>query len=130
MGYSYDLQMSQIHALLAWFSVLIFLARGAAYQLNLAWAMDDRLRFMVLGVDLLMTVTGLSLWVLGHFNPLGADGWLGAKLLALIAYTVSAHLAMGLRQTEFRVPAYVAALLFLAYMMTASITRSAWLGLA
>ncbi len=129
MGYSFDSNMSEIHVLLAWFSVGFFLARGLAYQLGIAWAMDDRLRFLVLGVDLLMTVTGLSLWVLRHFNPL-YDGWLGMKLLALLAYTVTAHMAMGLGQRELRVPAYVVALLCLAYMMAASITRSAWLGLA
>ncbi|WP_077033108.1 SirB2 family protein [Pelomonas sp. KK5] len=132
MSYSFDAQMAQIHALLAWISVVVFLVRGGAYQLSLPWAMDDRLRFIVLGVDLLMTVTGLSLWVLEHLNPL-YDGWLGAKLVALIVYTVAAHLAMwegAAARQELRVPAYLVALLALAYMVAASITRSAWLGLA
>ncbi|MDY0746946.1 SirB2 family protein [Paucibacter sp. R3-3] len=142
MTYSFDAQMVQIHVLLAWLSVIIFLARGGAYQMDLRWAMDVRLRFIVLGIDILMTVTGLSLWVLEHLNPLN-DGWLGTKLLALIVYVVAAHVAMWNTNPdddeqaevkplpqEMRVPAYMVALLALAYMMGVSITRSAWLGLA
>ena len=124
--YSYDLQMSQIHALLAWCSVAFFLVRGLAFQLGVGWAMDSRLRILVFGIDALLTVTGLSLWALLYLNPL-RDGWLMAKLLALVAYTVCAHWAMG--GSEFRALGYGAGLLMLAYMMGVSNTRNPWLGL-
>jgi uncharacterized membrane protein SirB2 len=127
MGYSFDFQMGQIHALLAWFSVAMFLVRGLAYQFGAAWSLDDRLRTLVFGIDLLLTITGLSLWVLLYLNPILRDGWLLAKLLALAAYTVSAHLAMG--SQRFHWPAYLGSLLLLAYMLGVSITRSPWLGL-
>ena len=126
MFYSFDTQMGQIHALLAWASVALFLVRGLAFQLGARWVMDTRLQTLVFGIDLLLTVTGLSLWGLRHLNPM-RDAWLGAKLLALVAYTVFAHAAMG--KGGFSVLSYAAALLMLAYMMTASITRSAALGL-
>lgn len=127
MEYSFNFQMGQIHAVLAWFSVAMFLVRGLAFQFGAAWAMDERLRTLVFGVDFLLTITGLSLWVLLYLNPLLRDGWLLAKLLALTAYTFSAHRAMGSPKLHWL--AYLSSLLLLAYMMGVSITRSPWLGL-
>jgi uncharacterized membrane protein SirB2 len=105
----------------------MFLVRGLAFQLGRAWAMDERLRTLVFGADFLLTITGLSLWVLLYLNPFLRDGWLLAKLLALAAYTFSAHVAMGSPKVHWL--AYIASLLLLAYMMGVSITRSPWLGL-
>ena len=124
--YSFDYQMSQIHVLLAWCSATFFLVRGLAFQFGVAWAMDSRLRTLVFGIDVLLTVTGLSLWGLLSLNP-PHHGWLLAKLLALVAYTACAQWAMG--GTQFRGLAYAAGLLMLAYMMGVSITRSPRLGL-
>ena len=61
-----------------------------------------------------------------YLNPL-RDHWLLGKLIALPGYTVSAHWALG--RGEFRSLGYVIALLCLACMVGASITRSAGLGL-
>jgi uncharacterized membrane protein SirB2 len=124
--YSYDLQMGEIHVLLAWISVLIFLARGLAYQFDLQWSTDSRLLLMVFGVNAMLAVTGLSLWVLHFLHPM-RDTWLLAKLLAMVAYAGFAHWALG--RGEFRSLGYLSALLMLAYMMGVSITRSPWLGL-
>ncbi|MCV2369676.1 SirB2 family protein [Roseateles oligotrophus] len=119
--------MGQIHAVLAWFSVAMFLVRGLAFHFGAGWVMDDRIRTLVFGIDFLLTITGLSLWVLLYLNPFLRDGWLLAKLLALAAYTVCAHLAMG--SNKFHLLAYIGSLLLLAYMLGVSITRSPWLGL-
>ncbi len=125
--YSFDLQMSEIHVLLAWCSVALFLVRGLAFQLGGQWALDSRLSVLVFGIDLLMTITGLSLWVLLFMNPFLRDSWLLAKLIALAVYTICAHWAMG--RGEFRSLGYLLALLALAYMLACSFTRSPWLGL-
>lgn len=127
MEYSFNFQMGQIHAVLAWFSVAMFLVRGLAFQLGRDWAMDERLRTLVFGADFLLTITGLSLWVLLYLNPFLRDGWLLAKLLALAAYTFSAHIAMGSPKVHWL--AYMISLLLLAYMLGVSVTRSPWLGL-
>jgi len=124
--YSYDTQMSEIHALLGWCAVTLFLVRGMAFQFGAAWPKDSRLAVLIFTVAVLLSVTGLSLWVLRHFNPF-RDGWLMAKLLALLVYTEAAHVAMD--EGKFHVPGYLSALLLLAYMMAVSITRSPWLGL-
>lgn len=126
MTYSYDLQMSQIHTLLAWCVVLLFLVRGLAFQFGAAWSMDSRLSVIMFSLLAMLAVTGLSLWVLRYYNPM-RDSWLLAKLLVLAAYAACVHFAMG--QGRFHVAGYLAALLCLAYMMGASITRSPWLGL-
>lgn len=121
----YYLQMREMHALLAWVSVGFFLARGLAFQFQMQWPMDVRVRTLVFGCDFLLTICGLSLWGLLQFNPV-YQAWLGMKLLALVGYTVAAHWAMG--RGEFRVIGYVLALLLLAYMMAVSYLRDPWLG--
>lgn len=127
MSYSYDLQMAQIHALIAWATVVLFLLRGlAALQFGEAWAMDVRVRVLVFGMHVLLTITGLSLWVLYYYNPL-RDGWLMAKLLALMVFAGCAHWAMG--RGRFDALGYLAGVVTLAYIMAVSVTRSASLGL-
>lgn len=127
MSYSYDQQMSEIHALLAWCALLLFLVRGLAFQFGGRWAEDSRLRVLVFGVAVILTVTGLSLWVLRYHDPL-RDGWLLAKLLAWVAYLECGHWAI-VGRGSLRWLAYLGALLLLAYMMGVSVTRSPWLGL-
>lgn len=122
--YSYNQQMSEIHALLGWVFVALVLIRGMGLQFGVGW-IDDIL-VLVFGALVLLAITGLSLWVLRYHNPL-RDTWLLAKLLALAAYGFIAHRAMG--QGGLRLPEYLAALLLLAYIIGASYTRSAALGL-
>ncbi|MDC8787042.1 SirB2 family protein [Roseateles koreensis] len=118
--------MRQTHVALAWFSVLLFLVRGLAVQFGANWPLDSRFSVLVFCADTLLTVTGLSLWVLLYYSPL-RDAWLALKLLALVGYTACAYLAMG--KGEFRSLAYLYALLMLAYMMGVSYTREPLLGL-
>ncbi len=127
MEYSYNTQMGEIHALLAWISVAMFLVRGLAYQLGAQWELDSRLTVLVFGVDTLLFITGLSLWALLYMNPFLRDGWLLGKLIALGVYLGCSHWAMS--RNEFHLVGYALALLSLAYMLAASMTRSAWLGL-
>lgn len=123
--YSYNQQMSEIHALLAWSFIALFLIRGLALRLGASWVPD--MLVLVFGALVLLIVTGLSLWVLRYHNPL-RDTWLLAKLLAFAGYGFIAHRALG-QEGHLRLPEYVAALLLLAYIMGASYTRSAALGL-
>lgn len=122
--YSYDHQMAEIHVLLGWCSLLLFAVRGLAHQLGAAWALDSRLSILSFGVNFLLVITGLSLWVLFNLNP-SRDGWLLAKLLAICAFAGCSHWALG--QGEFRVLGYGAGVLMLSYVIAVSITRSPWL---
>lgn len=125
MFYSYDPQMADIHALLAWCALLLFLLRGLSFRFAFLRDIDLQLRVIAFCVYVLLVVTGLSLWVLRHFNPL-RDWWLLAKLLALAGYLATAHWAVG--RGPFRLLGYLAALLLFAYMMWVSILRSPGLG--
>jgi uncharacterized membrane protein SirB2 len=124
--YSYDMQMSEIHVLLGWCSLLLFGVRGLAYQLGAAWATDSRLGILSFGINFLLVITGLSLWVLFYLNPM-RDGWLMAKLLALCAFAACSHWAFG--QGEFRALGYGAGVAMLSYVIGVSLARSPWLGL-
>ncbi|MCH7342207.1 SirB2 family protein [Pelomonas sp. CA6] len=119
-------QMVQMHALLAWIGIVFFLIRGMAVLLEAAWEMDDRVRLLVFGVDVLLVISGLSLWGALQYSPL-REGWLAAKLIALMLYIACAHWAMGRR--ALRLPGYVLGLLALGYVMGVSYTRSPSLGL-
>ena len=124
--YSYDLQMSEIHVLLGWCCLALFAVRGLAHLFDAAWVMDSRQSILSFGVNFLLVITGLSLWVLYYLNPM-RDGWLMAKLLALCVFAACSHWAMG--EGEFRVLGYGAGVLALGYVIGVSMTRSAWLGL-
>ena len=118
-------QMVQMHVVLAWCVFGLFLSRGLGAQLGMQWPFDDRLRTLVFGAHFLLVISGLSLWNLLGFNP-RYDPWLAAKLLALVAYYFIGHWA--LTPGRFSLPAYLVALLLLAYVMAVSATRQLLLG--
>ncbi|MBA4343766.1 MAG: hypothetical protein C0423_16625 [Methylibium sp.] len=119
-------QMLQMHALLAWFSVLFFVVRGLAALFDAEWRMDGRVLTLAFGAYTLLAVSGLSLWSLLQHNPM-RDNWLAAKLIALVVYGVCAHWAVG--TGRLRAVGYVLGLLMLAYVMGLSMTRQVLLGL-
>ena len=116
------LQMVQIHGYFAWIIALIFAVRGAAALFDAPWRMDGRLLTMAFFAYGSLAVTGLSLWVLMHHDPL-RDAWFAGKLIALLVYSVCAHWAVG--EGRFRAIGYGMGLLMLAYMLAASVTRQA-----
>lgn len=119
-------QMVQMHTILAWCSVALFFSRGLAFQLGAEWAGSSMGNLVAFGVNMLMVVSGLSLWALLHFNPL-RDDWLLCKLLAVTAYGLCAHWSMS--EGRISLPGYLGALVMLAYAMAVSITRLPLLGL-
>jgi uncharacterized membrane protein SirB2 len=113
-------QMVQMHAILGWCVLGLFLARGLGAQLGMQWPFDARLRPLIFGAHFLLAISGLSLWNLLGYDP-RYHPWLAAKLIALAAYYAIGHWA--LTPNRFSLPAYLAALLLLAYVMGVSITR-------
>lgn len=119
-------QMLEMHRILGWCSVILFAGRGLAYHLGGRWATDSRGGVIAFGVNMLLVISGLSLWNLLYFNPLH-DAWLMVKLLAVVGYGLSAHYAM--REENFSLPLFFTALLLLAYIVAVSFSRDPWLGL-
>lgn len=121
MSYSYDLQMSQMHALLGWCALALLLFRGFLFQFRSARFMEAGLKVIVFGVYAILAVTGLSLWVSFLHSPL-REPWLMVKLFAVFAYMGCSYWAMG--REEFRLLGFMAALTVLGYILAISITRS------
>lgn len=121
--------MSDMHATLAWCSVLLFAARGLAVQFGIAqldeWATDSRVLLLIFGVNMLLAVSGLSLLALLYSAP-QRESWLMLKLLVIAAYALCAHWALGHGPLHW--PAYLAALALLAYALALSFTRAPLLG--
>lgn len=77
---------------------------------------------------LLASAIGLAVW--SRRSPI-AEAWLGAKIVALVAYVVLGALALRRARTRAgRVRAFVAALLVFAYIVGVAISKSPWPGLA
>jgi uncharacterized membrane protein SirB2 len=118
-------EMVQWHVLLAWCSVALFFTRGLLFQLGTPRlqeiAKDARLLAVVLGVNVCLVVSGLSLWGAIGYHPIRHE-WLGIKLLALVGYAICGHWAMS--QARLHLLGYLTALALLALAMDLSFTRS------
>ena len=117
-------QMVTWHVYMAWASFGLFLVRGLIWQIGAPWSeaisKDGRLLVLAFGVNTLLIVSGLSLWVNLHYN-LFRTPWLMIKLIALIGYFAFGHWSMG--QGRFHQAGYVMALGCMALMLAVSITR-------
>jgi len=76
--------------------------------------------------DTLLLAVGVGMALTLRQYPL-VDGWLTAKLLALLLYIVLGTIALKRGRTKrVRVLAFGGALLTLAYLLAVAVTRSAW----
>ena len=117
-------QMTDWHVGLAWVSFGLFLVRGLIWQIGAPWSeaisKDGRVLVLAFGVNTLLIVSGLSLWVNMHYNPMRST-WLLVKLIALVGYFVCGHWSMG--QGRFHQVGYAMALACMGLMMFVSYTR-------
>jgi len=76
--------------------------------------------------DTLLLAAGIGMAMMLHQYPL-VDGWLTAKLLALLLYIVLGTVALKRGRTKrIRILAFGGALLTLSYLVAVALTRSAW----
>ncbi len=117
-------QMFDWHVGMAWTSFGLFLVRGLIWQIGAPWSealsKDGRVLVIVFGVNTLLVVSGLSLWVNLHYDLLRTP-WLAVKLLALVGYFGFGHWSMG--QGRFHQIGYVLALACMGIMMMVSMSR-------
>lgn len=77
-------------------------------------------------IDTLLLVSALTLVLMSGQYPF-VQGWLTAKLLALIAYVVLGTLALKRGKTKvIRSAAFVAALLVFGYIGMVAVTKQPW----
>jgi len=117
------LALKNLHLATLTITLALFLLRGA-------WMMADSPRLQARWVrivphvnDTLLLVSGIALGVLIQQYPL-VDGWLTAKLFALIAYIVLGTFALKRGKTKpQRVTAWFAALLVFGYMVAVALAH-------
>jgi uncharacterized membrane protein SirB2 len=74
-----------VHHLSIGLSLSLFAARWLGVLAQAGWAMQRRTRVASVAIDTVLLSAGVALWVLGGWHPWHSP-WLGAKLLALVAY--------------------------------------------
>jgi len=119
-----------VHIGCAVISVSLFVARGAMQSAGIDWRRWAWLRIVPHVNDTVLLGAAIALAVMSTQYPL-VHAWLTAKVLALLGYIVlgSVALRQGASPARRRI-AFVAALLCVAYIVGAAVTRSAALGLA
>ncbi len=118
--------LKQLHLATIVVTLTLFVLRGI-------WMMADSPRLQARWVriaphinDTLLLASGLALAFLMGQYPL-VDGWLTAKLFALIAYIVLGTIALKRGKTRgVRIAAWVAALAVFAYMVAVARAHAPW----
>ena len=118
------LVLRQVHAGLALATLLMFFGRGAL--LLCGRPIPKLLRWLPHLNDTLLLAAAITLAVWSGQYPF-QQGWLTAKVCALVAYILLGKQAMrrDLTRTQ-RLPWFVAALAAIGYIFAVALKRSAW----
>lgn len=123
------LAIRHLHMTFAAVSIALFAVRGAMALSGSDWRRFRPLRWLPHLNDTLLLAAGVSLAAMSHQIPF-QQGWLTAKVLALIAYVLLGHRAL---QRDVpaaqRAPWVIAAMACVTYIVAVAVTRSATLGL-
>lgn len=123
------LWVKYLHVSCVLISINLFVLRGTLQLQSKPWRQWRLLRVAPHIVDTVLLGSALWLvWRSGQY-PL-VDGWLTAKVLALLAYILLGRRALGKNtpQTQ-RLPFFAAALLSVGYIVGVALTRSPSWGL-
>ncbi len=111
-------------------SIFLFLLRGGLQFSGIDWRRWRLLRVLPHVNDTVLLTAAIALSLMSHQYPL-AQGWLTAKVLALLLYIVLGSMAFRAgRPRAQQAMAFGAALLTVMYIVAVAISRSATLGLA
>jgi len=118
-----------IHIACACVSIALFVARGAMQLGGVGWRRWHWLRVAPHLNDTLLLAAAIALAVMSAQYPL-AQGWLTAKVAALLLYIVVGRIALQPgRPRAVQAAAYAGALASVGYIVAAALTRSPWLRL-
>lgn len=123
------LAIKHLHIGCVTLSISLFTLRGALQLAGVAWKRWLPLRILPHVVDTVLLGSAIWLAITIHQYPF-VNGWLTAKLLALVVYVLLGKAALGAKTAPARRPlAFVAALLCVGYIVGVAITHSASWGL-
>ena len=105
-------------------SISLFVSRGTLAVLARPWRQWWLLRVAPHAVDTVLLASALWMaWRIGQYPFV--NGWLTAKVLALLAYILLGSRALGWHTpSSQRLPFFVAALLSVSYIVGVALTRS------
>lgn len=95
----YYLQIKHAHIGLVLASGGLFALRGTAALAGMRWPLAVPVRYLSYTIDTALLTAALMLLVVLRLNPF-ATGWLGVKLLLLVAYVVLGVLALKRARTR------------------------------
>jgi uncharacterized membrane protein SirB2 len=118
-----------IHVTCAALSIGGYVARGGLMLRGSALLNARWVRTVPHAVDTLLLVSAIGLALMLHQYPI-AQGWLTAKVIALVAYVVVGAIGLRYGRTRrVRIAAFVAAVAIFGYIVAVAVTHSASLGL-
>lgn len=116
--------LKYLHVSCAALSGTGFVLRGAWMMLGSPMLAQRWVRVVPHLVDTVLLASAIALALLIEQYPL-VDGWLSAKLIALLAYIVLGTIALRRGRTRaVRITAFCAALLVFAYIVAVAMTKS------
>lgn len=114
-----------LHVGLAMISVTGFVVRWIAAEQGAGWMQARWVRIVPHLVDTLLLLSGAAMAV--HWGSASWQGWLGVKILALIAYILCGSVALkNSRPAGVRRLAFAAALLAVGWIVSIALSKSAW----
>lgn len=123
----YYFAVKHIHVSFVVISLAFFALRGFWMWTESGMLQKKWVKIVPHIVDTGLLAAGIFLAVVSHQSPT-TQPWLGAKMIALVAYIVLGTLALKRAKTkQGKRIAFVAAVLCAAYMVGAAVTRSPWL---
>ncbi len=116
--------VKSVHVLSAALSISLFALRGVWMLQGGARLQRRWVRIVPHGVDTVLLVSAVTLAWLSRQYP-GADAWLTAKVVGLIAYIALGLVALRFgRSRRLRFSAWIAALIVFAYIVSVAVTRN------
>ena len=123
------LEVKYLHVTCVVLSVSLFVVRGTLEMLAQPWRQWRLLKVAPHVIDTVLLTSALWLaWRIGQYPFV--NGWLTAKVLALLAYILLGMRALGKRTPQGqRLPSFLAALLSVGYIVGVALTHSPSWGL-
>jgi len=123
------LEVKYLHVTCVVLSVSLFVVRGTLEMLAQPWRQWRLLKVAPHVIDTVLLTSALWLaWRIGQYPFV--NGWLTAKVLALLAYILLGMRALGKRTPQGqRLPFFLAALLSVGYIVGVALTHSPSWGL-
>ncbi|MDR3451844.1 MAG: SirB2 family protein [Rhodoferax sp.] len=116
--------VKSLHITCVVLSISLFILRAALQWQDVPWRSWRVLRVAPHVVDTVLLGSALWLcWIIGQYPFV--QGWLTAKVLALLAYILLGRAALGRNTAKGqRLPAFTAALLCVGYIVGVALTHS------